>query len=138
MEKKRSVGVSVLGVLFIVIGAMGLVGYLAALHHIFHPIWLVALVVYAHISFGIGILGLRPWGRITALWSSICFIIVRLANVGNDLRSYEKIQEIANPGNKVYLESIFRLEIILSIIPMAFYLFIIYFLTRSKVKEQFK
>ncbi len=127
MEKKRSVGVTVVGVLFIIfpvsnIFLAGILGYYyTPLQYLFRGFF----VLYPVIT-GIGILLLKEWARklaiIFAILTTILAIFVCLA------------KSFINP--EIFFKNVYDLIANISMIIIGSLL--LYFFTRPKVKEQFK
>lgn len=136
MEKKKSVGVTILAtcILFSIIPGL-IAAFIGAISDPGHPknVFWVALDVIMRILFisspvmflvtGIGLLRLKNWARLTTIFYSpvLSYIVVGFAPM-------HFIKYI--PSN--IWPIIFSVGLIMSI------LFILFFLTRPKVKEQFK
>ena len=115
MEKKRSFGVIVFGILLILIGVRNLVflWFFKNLHWV-EKIFQSLLIVFFNCYCGINILLLKSWARTIFIFMSI--LLIPLSILG-------------------YIFFPFNIWILLNV---PFSLAIIYFFTRPKVKEQFE
>lgn len=119
MEKKRSVGVIIFGLLFIICTLPNILIRFIRLGSISLPYLITPLI---SVVTGIGILLLKEWGRKLALISAIVVVVVSSAMF------------FINP------EIIFKNthNLLINIYLLTYFGLVWYFFTRYKVKEQFK
>ena len=134
MKKKSSVGLLIIGVLFIL---QGLFGFRAIF---LYPSIAKNLLFLAYGTFytmvviitGVGIFLLKRWARIMALVLVAIKTIQLIAGIVNDIPMIKKSAEFASIHPPI--SSLIIAIIIILIVGGGF----IYYLTRSKVKEQFE
>ena len=120
MEKRRSVGVTVFGWLYIVLGVFGVLAF-------FQRNSLIVFSAPLSLLSGIGLLKLKEWARILTIILTIVGVLFRAIIY---LRS---ILLDAMPLNEAL---IFIIE--WNFLTWIIAIIIIYFFTRPKVKEQFR
>ena len=132
MEKKRSVGITIVGILFILNSLLS-VGFIFSLTASMNSVSAIVSIGWALILFltGIGILQLRSIARMTAIALIVIQAINATARTIIDLNFM--IQELSSP--KAATMAIGSLTLILGI---GICIVIVYYLTRPKVKAQFK
>jgi hypothetical protein len=140
MEKKRTIGVTIVGWIMIVIQLPSIIGPIVILNALFsniplkgsvHHISPLELVISCCLFIAaIGILKLNNLARICAIWFSVYKGIVRYL-------FYWLTCIIYNRGSEAVPQILKTLNL-LSFIDIGSYIFFIYFLTRPTVKEQFK
>ena len=135
MEKKGSLGIILCGIFSIVIAFSGCYsffvianGYERLVKSNIFPKWFIIygiislpILVIMFIISGIGILQMKSWGRRMLLYLCSYYLITKLISLSLGLT------QKTPTGKPLNL-----------IIYFGFYLSIIYYLTRSKVKEQFE
>jgi len=137
MEKKRSVGVTVFGIIMIIVGILGILSSLVGgsmicsiagvkPHAIFLGVgFLFTTIGIMYLIGGFGVLSLKPWARnLTLLLSSFNSILIILMLLGT--------------VKVIVKDPIAILYCIPQILLLFLLIGIIYFFTRPKVKEQFK
>lgn len=149
--KKRSIGVIIIGVICILysigIIALRLQRYIIAIKNAPKPqlILFLLLMILLDIGFligGVGILRLKIWARKLVLWITSLEIPI---SVMGGMGIAKGVKILANSGHPAYqklkdisLSDLTIVFLLSSALPLIiFYLVIIYFLTRPKVKEQF-
>lgn len=131
MKKKRSVGVTILGIYFFVAAIMN-VPDLPALSFYGKAVTLIGITFY--IISGIGVLCLFEWARKLVIYVALAWFIVTFLFYENRLAYHLKFtfpSETPPPPKLIWA----HFAVILRAASDAF---IIYFFTRPKVKEQFK
>jgi len=124
MDKKRSIGLTILGILIIAESIYGLYNigrglFLIRLFNLRIAVTIIAALSY--IICGFGVLRLYSWARITGIIISYYYIVATFIPVVV-FQMFKQIPNILMP----------------SIIRWIWYCFVIFYLTRPKVKEQFK
>jgi hypothetical protein len=124
MHKRRSIGVTVLGVLFLVLAVMDI----RKLSE-FSPLGTIGLRIGIALDLicGIGILFLLEWSRKLVIYSMLLCIIFALISYNYDIARLMK----AVPSLLIVMAHF------IIIFGLIFKVFIIYFFTRPGVKEQF-
>ena len=107
MEKKRSIGVVIFGVVFIFLGVLFIL--------------VLPLFSILYLIVGIGILMLKPFARYLAIVTAVLGIVVN------------SIKMVGLLNKNIPLQLLFAL-----VGTYLIHLGVIYFFTRSQVKEQFK
>jgi len=129
MEKKRSKGVTILAVFFMLGGSFGVIGLFGA--KTINPIATIIILVWLATAFsvGIGLLLLKQAARLAAM---ILITIQAIAGITRDVND-----TIVMAQNMPLMSAIIigAAGVVLSL-GIAFA--VIFFLTRPKVKEQFK
>jgi hypothetical protein len=130
MEKKRSVGVTVFGILFIVqsiiILILAVIEYLVTASYgatafpVARLIYIILLLLV-----GLGLLGLKSWAE-----KLILFIIVPLFVIALPYFQFIKLKGLDTPK--------INLARFIEAIRILYGMLLLYFFTRPKVKEQFK
>ena len=132
MAKKRSIGLTIVGVYCILSGLAGFVLalFLMLKKPLFFVYFVYTMLYGLVVSFtGIGILRLKSWARIMAL---VLIAIQCIQGSVRSIRDINKMREYGAPNFAINM-SLFMLVIIVGI-----GISIIYYLTRPSVKEQFK
>lgn len=134
MEKKRSVSLSILGILFILNGLGGFKTIFLYPAIVKNLVFLTYGVFYtvAVIITGVGILLLRRWARIMALFFVAIKTIQLIAGIITDIPMIKKSAEFASVHPPI--SSLIIATIIIFIVGCG----VMYYLTRPKIKEQFK
>jgi hypothetical protein len=117
MEKKRSVGVTIFSILYLVVGVL-----FVLIMPLFSLLYIIA---------GIGLLLLKPFARYLAVATSILGIVVGTIRGAQMLQSITKVS-----AGSIFINSLPLLFTLL--LTYLFHLGVIFFFTRPKVKEQFK
>jgi len=156
MEKKRSVGVMVIGIIMLVYSGQCLIIWREDLKCLFNPLgWIMAFILSHHILdgfiymvAGVFIFMQRNWARKFAIVSSIILFLAYLPTAIKALI----IPAAFDPSNFFYIQpeifgvsayssaSFFSIALAVGMtyIPLILYCFFIFYLTRPNVKEQFK
>ncbi len=108
MDKKRSNGVIIVGIMLIISSIAGILGRYAD--------WRLLIYIPLFIS-GVGILFLKNWARVLSILILTIFTI----------ETFIILKNFSTP-----------ILIIMQAFGVIYFLFLIYYLTRPKVKEQFK
>jgi len=126
MDKKRSVGVTIFGWLYILLSICGFITLIAAILEWQGMLYIFAMLgqILLFLSMGIGLLKLREWARKLVVYLNI---IVVLLFITRTLWLYVFTPE--SPLFPIGIRAIFTIAPIL--------LLIIYFFTRPKIKALF-
>jgi hypothetical protein len=156
MEKKRSLGIIIVGLIILIYGALCLIIWRGDIIALLNPAaWIISIMFAHHILDGFiylvasaFILISRDWSRKFTIVSSAILLLGNLPTAIDGLIH----PVVFYPGNFFYLQpeifgvnaaspdSFFSISLAVGIvyIPLILYCFLIYFFTRPKVREQFK
>jgi len=142
MEKKRSVGVTLLGIIFILLGLPSLlIALLAGISGYYGKGLKLLIDIFMRIIFigtpgalifsGIGLLSLKKWGRICAIITAIAISLVLCGyGIAGFIVKSSSIDKSCISWDISFTRFCFFSAL--------FFLLVIFYLTRPKVKEQFK
>ena len=149
MEKKRSIGVTILGIYFIIIGSIALFAVplrfifaRLSLNHPQQPFWSIpySLGISAlSLILGIGILRLREWLRKGAIYYLIARPFISILLMPFTMKSIEmQLLLNQNEADKFY-KMVFIIHLVIGVVfSITLSALLVYFLTRPRVKGQFK
>jgi hypothetical protein len=135
MEKKRPTGVTIFSVIFFAIAVSNIIFPLLKTHWVVYPkIFVTFIFPSLMLLISVGLFMLKKWGRILAILFPFSKIAEQIWNIS--VFCYWIISgklQIPSTGFDYYLP-----RIIMGFVAIIILLIPIYYLTRPKVKEQFK
>lgn len=126
MEKNIKVFIMILGIILLFIGLSNIISFIVSMGYR-HINLLAAVSVVVYLISGIGILFLKLWAK----WAAIMYAAFRI--VQTPIQTFAWVYKTGG-WNKVEIGS----TIFTMLIVVILNLLVVYFLTRPKVKEQFK